>query len=279
MDVERAFDSLDHSFLISVLKKFGFGKNFITWIEILLKSQQSCVINGGTTTQCFNLERGAPQGDPVSAYLFILVLEILFLFIKKHPEIKGIEIFEHCFLYTAYGEDTTFFLKDAQSIENLVEIFNTISLFSGLKPNLTKCEIAGIGALKGVQVAVCGMRCIDLCNEAIKILGTYFSCNSKIKEECNFLNPLSAIVPKWSNKLPTNCLSVLDHFGGLALQGLRSFPRVLNLWQYGNLTLEGRIVVFKSLTVSKIVFEALIALGLLYLHDRLYCIFTLKIVG
>ena len=63
-----------------------------------------------------------------------------------------------------------FFLKDAQSIENLVETFNTFSLFSGLKPNLTKCEVAGIGALKGVQVAVCGMKCSDLCNEAIKIL-------------------------------------------------------------------------------------------------------------
>ena len=77
------------------------------------------------------------------------MLEILFISIKKHPEIKGIEIFEHCFLYTAYADDTTFFLKDAQSIENLVEIFNTFSLFSGLKPNLTKCKIAGIRALKG----------------------------------------------------------------------------------------------------------------------------------
>ena len=83
MDIEKAFDSLDHIFLISVLKKFGFGKKFITWIEILLKDQQSCVINGGTTTQYFNLERGARQGDPVSAYLFILVLEILFLNILK----------------------------------------------------------------------------------------------------------------------------------------------------------------------------------------------------
>ena len=91
MDIEKAFDSLDHSFLISVLKKFGFGKNFITWIEILLKDQQSRFINGGTTTQYFNLERGAPQSDPVSAYLFILVLEVLFIFIRKHPEIKGIE--------------------------------------------------------------------------------------------------------------------------------------------------------------------------------------------
>ena len=99
-----------------------------------------------------------------------------------HREIKGIEIFEYCFLYTAHADDTTFVLKDAQSIENLVEIFNTFSLFSGLTPNLIKCEIAGIEALKGVQVAVCGMRCNDLCNEAIKILITYFSYNSRIKE-------------------------------------------------------------------------------------------------
>ena len=38
--------------------------------------------------------------------------------------------------------------------------------------NTTKCEIAGIGVLKGVQTAVCGMKCIDLRNEAIKILVT-----------------------------------------------------------------------------------------------------------
>ena len=53
MDIEKAFHSLDHVFLNSVLKKFGFGRKFITWIEILLKDQQSCVINGGTTTQFF----------------------------------------------------------------------------------------------------------------------------------------------------------------------------------------------------------------------------------
>ena len=104
----------------------------------------------------------------------MLVLEVLFLFIKRHPEIKGIEIFELCFLYTVYADDTTFFLKDGQFIKNLVEVFNTFSLFSRLKPNLTKCEIVEIRALKGVQVAVCGIKCIELCNEVIKILGTFF---------------------------------------------------------------------------------------------------------
>ena len=60
--------------------------------------------------------------------------------------------------------------------------------FSGLKPNLTKSEIAGIGVLKGVQVAVCGMRCIDPNVDTLKILGTHFSYNEKLKEEKNFIN-------------------------------------------------------------------------------------------
>ena len=54
---------------------------------------------------------------------------------------------------------------------------------SGLKPNLTKSEIAGIGVLKVVQVAVCGMCCLGLNNDTLKILGTYCSYNEKLKEK------------------------------------------------------------------------------------------------
>ena len=90
MDIEKAFDSLDHDFLVNVLNKFGFGSNFISWRKLLLNSQQSRVINGGNTTQYFNLEKGARQGDQVSAYLFILALEILSIFIKSHKNIKSI---------------------------------------------------------------------------------------------------------------------------------------------------------------------------------------------
>ena len=59
MDIEKAFDSLDHDFLVHVLNKFGFGSNFINWIKLLLNSHQSCVINGGNTTSYFNLEKCA----------------------------------------------------------------------------------------------------------------------------------------------------------------------------------------------------------------------------
>ena len=90
-------------------------------------------------------------------------------------------------------------------------------------------EIAATGVLKRVQMAVCGMRYIDLCNTAIKILGNYFSYNSRIKEVYDFLK----IVPNEKS--------------------------VLKPWRFRNLTLKGRIVVFKSLAISKIIFQALIA--------------------
>ena len=55
--------------------------------------------------------------------------------------------------------------------------------FSGLKPNLTKSEISGIGVLKRVQLAVCGMRYIDLNIDTLKTLGTHFPYNEKLEEE------------------------------------------------------------------------------------------------
>ena len=44
MDIERGFSSLEHTFIISVLKKIGFGNNFVSWIETSNSKQKSCVI-------------------------------------------------------------------------------------------------------------------------------------------------------------------------------------------------------------------------------------------
>ena len=60
IDIEKAFESLDHNFLISTSQKYGFGKDFIS-VRILLRDQESCVINGGTNTNYFSLGRDALQ--------------------------------------------------------------------------------------------------------------------------------------------------------------------------------------------------------------------------
>ena len=87
MDIEKALDSLEHSFLISVIKK-RFGENFIDWIKILLNKQESCVLSDGFTTKYFNLEKGACLCDRISACLSILALEIIFLLIKNDSSIN-----------------------------------------------------------------------------------------------------------------------------------------------------------------------------------------------
>ena len=107
---------------------------------------------------------------------------------------------------------------------------NTFSSFSGLKPNETKCETAGIGVLNGVQVGLCVMKCVNLNNETVKILGVHFSYNTNLEQDKNF------------------CEHIVK------------MENILKLWRMIQLTLEGRITVFKSLSVSKVIHSKVIKL-------------------
>ena len=111
VDIEKAFESVDHLFLVALLEKLSFGIEFIEWIKILLNNQESCVSNGGKTSKYFKLERQTRQGDPISADLLIIVLGAVFQIIKETSSIEGFDIFQKNITYTAYTYDATFFLK------------------------------------------------------------------------------------------------------------------------------------------------------------------------
>ena len=194
MDIEKACDSLDHDFLLSVLKKFGFRENFIHWKKgslNKLNNQQSCVINGAFKTLYFNLEKGAGQGYPILAYLFMLALDVLFELVKNNADIRGITIFNHVFLYTALRMIQLFSLM-TYYYDNF-DTTKVFSLFSGLKANFSKCEIAGLGSLKGVLEAVCGLKSVSLTIYTIKISGVYFSYNDTLKVQINYLDTVKSI--------------------------------------------------------------------------------------
>ena len=102
-------------------------------------------------------------------------MEVLFTLIKDNEKIQGLDILNYCFLY-----DSTFFLRNIDSVIELARSFKELS-FSDLSPNMSKCKIAGTGSLKGVEIAVCGMKNIDLTKYAVKIIGISFSYNKAIQ--------------------------------------------------------------------------------------------------
>ena len=88
------------------------------------------------------------QGDPISVYLFIPVLKIFFIIIKANKNIRGLKIFNHEYLYTAYAGDTKNFSEDISSIKVVLTDLNSFFGSSELRPNFIKWGIAGIGVLK-----------------------------------------------------------------------------------------------------------------------------------
>jgi hypothetical protein len=127
------------------------------------------------------------------------------------------------FLYSAYADDATFFLQDLESVKSLINALKEFYKFSELNPNYEKCEIAGIGASKGTLGTFWGMMTVDLTTHCVKILGIHFSYNKTLMMETNFVVTVEKI------------------------------EKLLNVWRQHDLTLEGKIIFFKSLAISKIV--------------------------
>ena len=73
-DFEKAFHSLNRNLMFGTLRKFGFGKIFIHWKEILYKNPLFCIKNNGHISQEVLMKRGIRQGCPISVLLLFYLL-------------------------------------------------------------------------------------------------------------------------------------------------------------------------------------------------------------
>nr|GEX69118.1 RNA-directed DNA polymerase, eukaryota [Tanacetum cinerariifolium] len=79
VDFEKACDSVRWDFLDEVLQKFDFGNKWRMWIQSSLRSSRGSILVNGSPTEEFQFYKGLKQGDPVSPFLFILIMESLHL--------------------------------------------------------------------------------------------------------------------------------------------------------------------------------------------------------
>ena len=103
--------------------------------------------------------------------------------LREINNINKLSSFDFEFLLSAYADDTTFFVTDLASVTIILQTFECFSLFSGLKLNVSKCEITGIRVKKNDVTALCGFKNVSLLNSTIRILGVHFSYNNQLCTE------------------------------------------------------------------------------------------------
>ena len=123
IDFEKAFDSISWKFLYQVLKNFGFGPDFIRWIELFNSNIKATVLQAGFLSEFINIERGCKQGDPIAPYLFIICAQILCTLINKNKAIKGVQVGSEEYKITQFADDTTIILDGSE--RSLLSALNT----------------------------------------------------------------------------------------------------------------------------------------------------------
>lgn len=152
IDFKKAYDHVDWNFLDFVLDKKGFGLKWRKWINGCLRSANFSILINGRPRGKFEATRGLRQGDSLSPFLFILVVDVLSRLTEKAKEcrlIEGLTVGRENVEIThlQFADDTIFFLKeDEQNCNNMNMILESFCLISGLKINKAKCSLVGINS-------------------------------------------------------------------------------------------------------------------------------------
>ncbi|GJW41622.1 RNA-directed DNA polymerase, eukaryota [Tanacetum coccineum] len=216
IDFEKAFDSVRWDYLDDILKSFGFGVKWRSWIAGCLNSAKGSVLVNGSPTAEFKFHRGLKQGDPLSPFLFILVMESLHRSFSRVMEAglyKGISINNSLLLsHLFYADDAVFVGEwNRANITTIVRVLNCFYMASGLKINLSKSKLSGIGVSKcEVDEAAAIVGCTTL-SPPFQYLGV------KIGAPMSRINSWKEVTEKVSSRLSKWKIQTLSSGGRLTL--------------------------------------------------------------
>ena len=123
IDAEKAFDKIQHPFMIKTLQKTGIEGTYLN----IIKPTANIILNG-EKLKAFPLKSGTRQGCPLSPLLFNIVLEVLATAIRAEKEIKGIQIGKEEVKLSLFADDMILYIENPKdSTRKLLELINEYS--------------------------------------------------------------------------------------------------------------------------------------------------------
>ena len=138
IDTEKAFDKIQHPFMIKTLQKMDIEGTYLNTLKPIYDKPTANIILNGEKLKAFPLRSGPRQGCPLSPLLFNIVLEVLARAIREEKEIKGIQIRKEVKL-SLFADDMILYIENPKdSIRKLLELISEFSKVAGYKINTQK---------------------------------------------------------------------------------------------------------------------------------------------
>ena len=190
LDCSKAFDYVNHNYLIEVLKKRECGENFLNFVCAFLKGKSKIRFNESYSEE-LKVERGVPQGETMSPFLFILAIDPLLNSIQNDNEIKGALVGNKRIKVLAYADDLVLITENSEDLEKMIKHVENYEKASNAKLNQKKSQLVSFGEEKIEKMGE-----IEQLKEGEKVrhLGFYFDHNG-------IVNNIDEIMEKTLKKL------------------------------------------------------------------------------
>uniref|UniRef100_A0A3P9LKP2 Reverse transcriptase domain-containing protein n=1 Tax=Oryzias latipes TaxID=8090 RepID=A0A3P9LKP2_ORYLA len=174
LDQEKAFDRVDHSYLFSALRAFGFGEFFTSLLALLYKEAFCLVKIGGGLSRPVMVQRGIRQGCPLSGQLYAIAIEPFLHRLRTRliglmlPEMSH----KPSLVVSAYADDVTVFVRHQADIDSLCIVLDLFQRASSARVNWGKSTALLLGRWSGSTLPLLPGN-LNWGTEGMKFLGVY----------------------------------------------------------------------------------------------------------
>ncbi|CAM2111941.1 unnamed protein product [Caretta caretta] len=145
LDQEKAFDRVDHGYLLSTLQAFGFGPQFVSFLRVLYASVECLVRLNWTLTEQVSFGRGVRQGCPLSGQLYALAIEPFLCLLRRRMTGLVLREPELRLVLSAYADDVLLMVRDLGDLARVEACQAIYSAASSARVNWVKSSGLAVG--------------------------------------------------------------------------------------------------------------------------------------